>query len=376
MPDTSLLKPYNATCGGGLVLNKDVYDMAPGEALQLVNFEPSTEGGYRRLNGTTKYNSTIVPQVSASSERIQMSAIFNDKIIAARGGTVSRGDTSGSWTSLATSKGTTNTYDFDKFNFNGTSKIIIATGEAAAFTVDSSFNVDVINATGSGVIGGFTLTSTEISASGLLLKSSGQITASAAKISGDITITGVVGGSNAFSNFTVYNPRSNNNSNFTYSGGGSISNLTQLNIFNPGPSIDTINTIVKAQDKEIAFFDSPVFKLFNSLVTPTITDLLDTGITGSDGTDIQVDFLDGDTLIIDKSLQVASNEFDSLETNFAVLFDDSLLEDSSDVSINSTGIELFKTSSLNSINEKSNLDELLISFTKNEDLYQGKSFIF
>ena len=150
MPDTSLLKPYNATCGGGLVLNKDVYDMAPGEALQLVNFEPSTEGGYRRLNGTTKYNSTIVPQVSASTERVQMSAIFNDKIIAARGGTVVYGDTSGSWTSLATSKGTTHTYDFDKFNFNGTSKIIIATGEAAAFTVDSSFNVDVINATGGG----------------------------------------------------------------------------------------------------------------------------------------------------------------------------------------------------------------------------------
>ena len=150
MPDTSLLKPYNATCGGGLVLNKDVYDMAPGEALQLVNFEPSTEGGYRRLNGTTKYNSTIVPQVSSSTERVQMSAIFNDNIIAARGGTVVYGGTSGSWTSLATSQGTTNTYDFDKFNFNGTSKIIIATGEAAAFTVDSSFNVDVINATGGG----------------------------------------------------------------------------------------------------------------------------------------------------------------------------------------------------------------------------------
>ena len=114
--------------------------MAPGEALQLVYFEPSSEGGCRRLNGTTKYNSTIVPVVSASSERIQMSAIFNDKIIAARGGTVSRGDTSGSWTSLATSKGTTYTYDFDKFNFNGTSKIIIATGEAAAFTIDTSFN--------------------------------------------------------------------------------------------------------------------------------------------------------------------------------------------------------------------------------------------
>ena len=150
MPNTSDIQPFNATCGGGLVLNKDVYDMAPGEALQLINFEPSTEGGYRRLNGTTKYNSTIVPQVSASTERIQMSAIFNDKIIVARGGTVSYGDTSGSWTSLATSQGTTHTYDFDKFNFDGTSKIIIATGEAAAFTVNTSFSVDVINATGGG----------------------------------------------------------------------------------------------------------------------------------------------------------------------------------------------------------------------------------
>ena len=150
MADTSQLQPFNATCGGGLVLNKDVYDMQPGEALQLINFEPSTEGGYRRINGTTKYNSTIVPQVSASSERVQMSAIFNGKIIAARGGTVSYGDTTGSWTSLATSQGTTHTYDFDKFNFDGTSKIIVATGESAAFTINTSFAVDVINATGGG----------------------------------------------------------------------------------------------------------------------------------------------------------------------------------------------------------------------------------
>ena len=150
MADTSQLQPFNATCGGGLVLNKDVYDMQPGEALQLINFEPSTEGGYRRINGTTKYNSTIVPQVSAASERIQMSAIFNGKILVARGGTVSYGDTSGSWTSLATSQGTTHTYDFDKFNFDGTSKIIVATGQAAAFTINTSFAVDVINATGGG----------------------------------------------------------------------------------------------------------------------------------------------------------------------------------------------------------------------------------
>jgi hypothetical protein len=33
-----------------------------------------------------------------------MSAIFNDNIVVARGGTVSYGTTSGSWTSLATSQ--------------------------------------------------------------------------------------------------------------------------------------------------------------------------------------------------------------------------------------------------------------------------------
>ena len=103
MPYTGLQKPMVVSCAGGLVLNKDVFAMHPGEALQLSNFEPSTEGGYRRLNGTTKYNSNIVPQVSASSEIVNLSAIFNDIIIAARGGTVYSGTTSGSWTSRATS---------------------------------------------------------------------------------------------------------------------------------------------------------------------------------------------------------------------------------------------------------------------------------
>jgi len=79
-----------------------------------------------------------------------MSAIFNDIIIAARGGTVYSGKTSGSWTSRATSKGTSYTYDFDKFNYNGTNKIIIATGAAAAFTLDTSYTEDIINATGGG----------------------------------------------------------------------------------------------------------------------------------------------------------------------------------------------------------------------------------
>ena len=150
MPYTGLQKPMVVSCAGGLTLNKDVFAMHPGEALQLSNFEPSVEGGYRRLNGTTKYNSTIVTEVAASSERVLLSAIFNDIIIAGRGGTVYSGTTSGSWTSRATSKGTTYTYDFDKFNYDGTSKIIIATGASAAFTLNTSYTEDIINATGGG----------------------------------------------------------------------------------------------------------------------------------------------------------------------------------------------------------------------------------
>ena len=150
MPETSQIKPFTAACAGGLTLNKDVFTMHPGEALTLTNFEPDIAGGYRNLNGTTKYNSTIVPHVSTSAERVLMSAIFNDVIVAARGGTVYTGTTSGSWTSRATSKGTTYTYDFDKYNYNGTDKIIIATGAAAAFTLDTSYSEDIINATGGG----------------------------------------------------------------------------------------------------------------------------------------------------------------------------------------------------------------------------------
>ena len=150
MPDTSYQKPFPASCAGGLVLNKDVFNMHPGEALQLANFEPDIAGGYRRLNGTEKYNSTIVPQVADADERVLMSVIFNGIIVAARGGTVYTGTTSGSWTSRATSKGTSYTYDFDKYNYDGTDRIIIATGASAAFSLNTSYAEDIINATGGG----------------------------------------------------------------------------------------------------------------------------------------------------------------------------------------------------------------------------------
>ena len=59
--------------------------MQPGEALELENFEPDVEGGYRRINGFSKYLSAVVPQTSSSTEQVLMVATFGDLVVAARG---------------------------------------------------------------------------------------------------------------------------------------------------------------------------------------------------------------------------------------------------------------------------------------------------
>ena len=152
MPTTDLISPFVVSCAGGLTLNKDVFSMQPGEALILQNFEPDIKGGYRRVSGTAQYNSTIIPEGSSNSSlTVDCSIIFNGQIIVARGGDIHRGTTSGSWTSLTTGLGTsTRAYDFEKFNFNGTDKLVIATGHSAAQIINSSFAVDAVNGSDGG----------------------------------------------------------------------------------------------------------------------------------------------------------------------------------------------------------------------------------
>ena len=143
-------QPFTASIGGGLVLNRDVFSMQPGEALELTNFEPDIEGGYKKILGTTKYNDNIVPQVSASTERVVFSAVFNDVVLAGRGGSIHRAGSTGSWTSLITGLGTpTVNYEFRKFNFDGTDKIVICSGTSTPRIVDTSYSVTNVNATGS-----------------------------------------------------------------------------------------------------------------------------------------------------------------------------------------------------------------------------------
>ena len=85
MPDQSQTSPSAFVCEGSLIKSRSTFIMQPGQALELLNFEPDIEGGYRRINGFRKYVNHIVPQTSASTEKVLMVAEFANKIIAARG---------------------------------------------------------------------------------------------------------------------------------------------------------------------------------------------------------------------------------------------------------------------------------------------------
>jgi hypothetical protein len=85
MPDNAQLQPVAFNCQGGLVLNRSSFLMDPGQALQLENFEPDIQGGYRRINGYTKYVNQVIPITNTTAEEPLMVASFDNKVLAARG---------------------------------------------------------------------------------------------------------------------------------------------------------------------------------------------------------------------------------------------------------------------------------------------------
>jgi hypothetical protein len=63
-------QPYTVACDGGLVTSSNSIDLlkTPGVASRLQNFEVSIEGGYRRINGYTKYKvGDVTPAQPAGS---------------------------------------------------------------------------------------------------------------------------------------------------------------------------------------------------------------------------------------------------------------------------------------------------------------------
>ena len=132
MPDLSQVQPTAFNCQGGLVLNRSTFMMQPGEALELQNFEPDIEGGYRRINGFSKYVNAVVPQTSSANEKVLMVATFGDLVVAARGEKIFSATAGGSsWTERDTGRTSAGTYAFERFNFDGNSKLIVVDGANA-----------------------------------------------------------------------------------------------------------------------------------------------------------------------------------------------------------------------------------------------------
>jgi len=147
MADESGLSPFVFACSGGLVLDLSTFEMQPGMALELQNFEPDIKGGYRRISGYTKWNSNIVPQDVSSSEKVLMSAHFNNKVIAARGGKIHEAGTTGSWTQIDTGRSNAGKYTHFRYNLAGTDFIVWADGANNATKYDGTTVTD-LNATG------------------------------------------------------------------------------------------------------------------------------------------------------------------------------------------------------------------------------------
>ena len=147
MADETGLNPFVFACQGGLVLDQSTFAMQPGMALELTNFEPDIQGGYRRISGYNKWNSNIVPQDASASEAVLMAAYFKGNIIAARGGKIHKGGTTGSWTQIDTGRSNAGVYSFFRYTLGGTDFIVWADGANHASKYDNSTVTD-INATG------------------------------------------------------------------------------------------------------------------------------------------------------------------------------------------------------------------------------------
>ncbi len=140
MADLSQAQPVAFNCEGGLVKNRSTFMMQPGEALELENFEPDVEGGYKRIQGFSKYVTGVVPQTADSSEPILLVASFASKVVAARGTSIFQATPGGSsWTSIDSGRTSAAKYNFERYNFDGNDKLIVVDQANAPTVFNTSF---------------------------------------------------------------------------------------------------------------------------------------------------------------------------------------------------------------------------------------------
>ena len=133
MPDTSAISPVTVSLGGGLILDKDDFSIPPGAAVTLQNFEPSIKGGYRRLTGSSKFDSNQVNSTNA----ILGVKVFNSGVLATSGNVVKFSTGSG-WSSSIATRTSAGRYKFDDFNFTNAQKIVMVDDVNQAATYDGT----------------------------------------------------------------------------------------------------------------------------------------------------------------------------------------------------------------------------------------------
>lgn len=126
---------------GGLVQNIAAIRQGielPGSAARLVNFEPSINGGYRRINGYSKFSATEV----TGTGQIFGVCYFDGTVLTVRNGNIYTG-TGGGWTQIATGRTHTTKHRYEIINLNGTRKVIGVDGSNYPYSWDGSSFVNI-----------------------------------------------------------------------------------------------------------------------------------------------------------------------------------------------------------------------------------------
>jgi hypothetical protein len=150
---------FNLDFNGGLVTNLNELQQgltAPGSARILKNFEPSVEGGYRKIKGYSKYDSNAI----SNSGLIRGLAIYGDDVYAVRGPHLYKSSGSG-WTQVTSS---------DYIGGGATANTDGAVSNSTAVTLTSNVGTIAVGmqVTGTG-ISGTVKVSTVISQTSLVL---------------------------------------------------------------------------------------------------------------------------------------------------------------------------------------------------------------
>lgn len=147
---------FRVSCVGGLNTNGDVLsqgELTPGSAVQLVNYEPSITGGYRRISGYTNSYGTVTGTGNVLG--VMVAEGLNDGIFACRKPSVGTNyfykwvSGSSSWTAITTPGTVTMTgvkkVRFTKYNWS-TSKIVLTDGINPAAIYDGATYTQITHA--------------------------------------------------------------------------------------------------------------------------------------------------------------------------------------------------------------------------------------